>query len=103
MIKKILQKRKDKRLEEEAQIKQNRDQIAKALEVLFSEGYIDRKKLYLENFIRGIVFSAGTIIGATVVIALVLWILSLFDQVPLVGPLFENTRETIEQSQNVTR
>lgn len=96
MIRKFIQKRKMKQLEEDAQIRQNRDQIAKALEVLFAEGYIDRKKLYLENFIRGIVFSAGTVIGATLVIALLVWILSLFDQIPLVGPLIEDTRQTIQ-------
>lgn len=101
MIKKYMQKRKDKKNEEDAKIRENRDQIAKALEVLFAEGYIDRKKLYLENFIRGIVFSAGGIIGATLILALLIWFLSLFDSIPLIGPFFENARETVEQGSNV--
>lgn len=91
-------KRKKKKQEKET-LKRNHDEIAKALEILFATDYIDKKKLYLSNFVRGMFFSAGGIIGATIVIALLLWIMSLFDSVPLIGPLLENTRETIQQSQ----
>ena len=80
-------------------LKRNHDEIAKALEILFASDYIDKKKLYVSNFLRGIAFSAGGVIGATLVIGLLVWILSLFDQVPLIGPFLENTRESIEQSQ----
>jgi hypothetical protein len=91
-----LKKKKEKQKEADKLMVQNRDQIAKALEALFAEGYIDRKKLYMENFIRGIVFSAGTVIGATVVITILLWLLSLFDEIPLIGPVFDTTRESIK-------
>lgn len=77
--------------------KEHQADVAKALEVLFTSEYIDKKKLYLNNFVRGMFFSAGGIIGATAVIALLLWLLSLFDTLPLVGPLFENTQETIKK------
>lgn len=76
----------------------NPDDVAKALEVLFATHYIDRKKLYLENFLRGIFFSAGGVIGATVLIAAIVWVLSLFDTVPLIGPFVDHTRETIQNS-----
>jgi Domain of unknown function (DUF5665) len=91
-----------KRKEEKETLKRNHDEIAKALEILFATDYIDKKKLYLSNFLRGMAFSAGGVIGATIVIALLLWALSLFDNVPLIGPLLENTRQTIEQNQNTT-
>jgi len=77
---------------------ENREQVAKALELLFAAGYVDRKRLYIENFLRGIVFGAGGVIGATVVIGIVAWILSLFDQIPLIGPFIDNFRETIESN-----
>lgn len=93
-----LLKRKKKPQEKQA-LKRNHDDIAKALEILFATDYIDKHKLYLNNFIRGMFFSAGGVVGATVVIAILLWILSLFNNVPLIGPLFENTRDTIQQSQ----
>lgn len=82
-------------------VKQNRDQVARALEILFADDYISRKKLYLENFIRGMFFTAGGIIGATIVIALLLWLLSLFDQVPLIGPLFDKIRQAIESGSSL--
>lgn len=80
---------------------ENREQVAKALELLFAAGYVDRKRLYIENFFRGIVFGAGGVIGATVVIGIVIWILSLFDQIPLIGPFIDNTRETIERGSSI--
>ncbi|MBI5357702.1 hypothetical protein HZB74_02545 [Candidatus Saccharibacteria bacterium] len=76
----------------------NPKEVAKALEVLFASDYIDVRKLHIENFIRGIFFGAGTVIGATVFIAIIVWFLSIFDTVPLIGPLFDNTKETIQQT-----
>ncbi len=96
-IKRHQQKKQDK--EQKEILERNHDDIAKALEILFASDYIDKKKLYLNNFVRGMLFSAGGIIGATLVIAILVFLLSLFDNIPVVGPLFENTRETIEQSQ----
>ncbi len=74
-------------------------QAAKALELLFASEYISKKKLYKENFIRGIFFSVGSIIGATIIIVVGVWILSFFETVPLVGPVFNNFKTTIENTQ----
>lgn len=71
--------------------------LQKALEVLFASEYINHHKLYLHNFIRGVFFGAGSLMGATVVIAFVLWVLSIFDSVPLIGPLIDSTKESIEK------
>jgi len=45
---------------------------AQALKVLLASGYVNKKKLYIENFVRGIFFSLGSVLGATVVVALLL-------------------------------
>ena len=74
------------------------DQVSKAVEILFATGFISKKKLYWENFVRGLTFSVGSIIGATVGIALILWILSFFKTVPFIGPLVQHAQHTIEQS-----
>ncbi len=94
-----LLKRKKKQQDKDT-LKRNHDDVAKALEILFATDYIDKKKLYLNNFLRGMAFSAGGIIGATVLIALLLWILSIFNSVPFIGPFLENTRDTIKHSQS---
>ncbi len=72
--------------------------LQKALEVLFASEYINHHKLYLHNFIRGIFFGAGGVIGATVLIGLAVWMLSFFDQAPIIGPFINDTKETIQDS-----
>jgi len=68
-----------------------------AVELLTKAEHIDRKKLYFQNFLRGIFVGAGSVIGATVLIALLLWILSLFDTLPFIGPIIENAKESIKE------
>ena len=70
---------------------------ARLTDLLIRAEHIDKKSFYFQSFLRGIVTGAGGILGATVLIAVLLWVLSLFDTVPLIGPLLENTRSTIEQ------
>lgn len=81
-----------------AKKKQHDLDLQKALEVLFASEYINHHKLYLHNFVRGIVFGAGGVIGATILVGLVVWILSLFDQVPVIGPFINDTKQTIQDN-----
>ncbi len=69
-----------------------------ALEYLLATGYISRKRLYFENFMRGLFFSFGSVLGATLLIALLLWILSLFDSLPWIGHIITTLRQTIQNS-----
>lgn len=83
-------------------IKQNKYQMdAQHLaEVLIKAEYIDKRSFYIHNFLRGVVVGAGTVLGATVVIAALLWVLSLFDTVPVIGPYIEDTKQTIRQDKD---
>ncbi len=72
---------------------------AKALEALFASEYVDKKKLYIANFWRGIFFSVGAVIGAAIVVTILLWLLSLFKNIPLVGPVVDNFHHSVEQQQ----
>lgn len=76
------------------------DEIAKGIELLFTTKYFSKRKLYWENFVRGMAFGAGGVIGASLLVAVLLWILSLFDTVPLIGPFFDTARESIQHQQN---
>jgi hypothetical protein len=66
-----------------------------ALEYLLAAGYVSKKRLYIENFVRGIFFSVGSVLGATIVIGLLLWVLSLFSNVPFIGEIVRNAQQTI--------
>lgn len=69
-----------------------------ALEYLLAAGYVSRKRLYVENFIRGIMFSVGSIIGATVVVGLIVWILSAFDTAPVIGHFIKSIQQSINSA-----
>lgn len=66
------------------------------LEQLFEDHYEHRWNIYKVNFFRGIAFGLGSVLGATVVVALLLWVLSWFVDLPFLGHLFHDTRETIQ-------
>lgn len=52
------------------------------LEDLFYDFHKSRVEVFWMNFFRGIFFGVGTVVGGTIIVAIVLWILSLFADVP---------------------
>lgn len=52
------------------------------LEDLFYDFHKSRVEVFWMNFFRGVFFGVGTVIGGTLVVALVAWILSLFTDIP---------------------
>lgn len=63
------------------------DAAAKALEYLFAAGYVDKKRLYFNNFVRGIFFSIGSIVGVAIAVTTILWILSFFNGLPFINEI----------------
>lgn len=67
------------------------------IEDLFYDFNRSRAQVYKMNFVRGIFLGAGTVIGGTVVIALVVWLLSLLGHViPPLGDFFDGISHTLE-------
>lgn len=52
------------------------------LEDLFYDFHKSRRQVYLMNFFRGIFFGVGSVIGATLVVAIIVWLLSLLVDIP---------------------
>lgn len=50
------------------------------LEDLFNDFHKSRTQVYKFNFFRGIFFGLGSVLGGTVVIALIIWLLNLTGQ-----------------------
>ena len=68
------------------------------IEELFYDFNRSRSQVYVMNFVRGILFGAGSVIGGTVVIALAIWLLSLLGNViPPLGDFFDGVTETIKR------
>jgi hypothetical protein len=74
----------------------NYEQLGRMLENIYESGYIDRNKMYKTSFIKGIVTGLGGVIGATIVVALLIWVLSLFNRLPLIGPLTDRIENTVQ-------
>ncbi len=78
-----------------------KEQVAGAqrdlLEQLFDDHYKYRWRVYKMNLFRGVFFGFGSVIGATIIIGLALWILSLFTQLPFVGDFFEKSQTSLEK------
>lgn len=64
--------------------KENNEQAARRtlIEELFQDFHRSRAQVYWMNFFRGIFFGVGSVLGGTLVVALVLWILTLFADIP---------------------
>jgi len=52
------------------------------LEDLFYDFHSSRRQVYWMNFTRGIFFGLGTVIGGTIIVAILIWLLSLFADIP---------------------
>lgn len=68
------------------------------IEELFNDYYLHRRQVYKMNFFRGIFFGLGSVLGGTIVVALVVWILSLFVGTPLVGEYLEGIQRSIDDT-----
>lgn len=52
------------------------------LEDLFYDFHSSRKEVFAMNFVRGIFFGVGSVLGGTIVVALVVWLLSWLTDIP---------------------
>lgn len=67
------------------------------LEDLFNDFNRNRFTIYKFNFFRGIFFGLGSVIGGTIVIALLIWIFSLLGHVfPPLDHFFNGAVDTIQ-------
>jgi hypothetical protein len=68
--------------------------LGKALERIVQKDYINlalhKGQLMWVGFLRGLATGFGAFLGATLVVALLLWILSLFDSVPFVQNIIDS-------------
>jgi len=70
-----------------------------ALEYLLTAGYVSKRRLYVANFMRGLFFGFGSVLGATVLVAIMIWLLSFFSDIPFIGDIVVAVRDSINTAQ----
>lgn len=71
-------------------------QLGKQVVDLYDTLKPNRSSVYRGSFLKGVAGGLGGVVGATVGVALLLWILSLFGQIPFVGHFVDAVRHTIQ-------
>lgn len=90
MFKKLARKVKD------SQEKGSREKV---IEELFNDFNRSRFQVYKMNFVRGIFFGFGSVVGGTIVVTFFVLSLNLFVDLPGgVGNFIESVQESIKQS-----
>lgn len=72
------------------------EDLGRRLENIYLTGYISKKEMLKMSFLKGIAAGLGGVVGATIIVGLLVWVLSLFDTVPLVGPLVDGFNDTVK-------
>ena len=68
------------------------------IEDLFYDFHKSRRQVYTMNFFRGVSFGVGSILGGTVVIAIIVWLLNLLVDIPGgVGNFIQHIVDTVQQ------
>lgn len=75
------------------------EELGRQIEALYDSVNPKKVSLYKAAFLKGVLGGVGGVIGATLVVAFLLWFLSLFGSVPIIGGFMETIQRTIENSQ----
>lgn len=71
------------------------EELGRIVASVYETGYLDAAKSYRQSFIKGMFQGLGGVVGATILVALLLWVLSLFGQVPLIGTFADKVEDTV--------
>ncbi len=69
----------------------------RALDPFFEDYYARRGEIYRINFVRGIFFGVGSVLGGTIVISLIVWVSSFFIDFPLLGDFFQSVIDAADR------
>lgn len=74
------------------------EKLGRMLEHVFQSGYANKKQLYKMSFVKGVFSGLGGVVGATIVVGLLIWVLTILNYTPIRG-LTEPIIKTIQPSE----
>ncbi len=69
--------------------------LGRMVEDLYLANTSKAYRLLWYNFVRGLAYGLGIFIAGTFVVAILVWVLGFFDQVPLIGPFVQSIVDQI--------
>ncbi len=76
-------------------------ELGKAVQKVFARDYFNviesRRRFLAISFVRGVITGFGGVIGATLVVALIIWLLNVLDALPLVGDFFNSLKDSLSR------
>jgi hypothetical protein len=74
----------------------DQQKLGAMIESMYDAVNPNRTLLYRTAFLKGLISGLGGIVGATVGIAVLIWLLSLFGQIPLIGHFVDSVKHTLQ-------
>ncbi len=71
------------------------ERIGRIFTPILESGYLNKRRMYGLSFMRGLFFGLGSILGGTLLIGLVVWFLTFFEEVPFLGELAHRINGTL--------
>jgi hypothetical protein len=72
-------------------------ELGKKIQAFFDHGYVNKKQALGFSFLKGMATGVGALVGGTIVAGLLIWALSGFKNLPLVGPITNQVQEALQK------
>lgn len=80
-----------------------RVEFAKQIEELYEAAHADTKKVFGFALLKGIATGLGIFLGGTIIVALLLWILSIGGNLPFIGEISQAAEQSIQETKNKSK
>ena len=71
-------------------------ELGKKLKTFYEMGYVSKRQALIFSFLKGVLGGAGAFIGGTLVIALFIWVLSIFSEAPIIGEIAKEIQDSLQ-------
>ena len=78
-----------------------RIEFAKQIEYMFEATHAKWHKVAWLALLRGIFMGFGVVIGGSILVAILIWILGNLESIPLLGDLAETAKDTVKEEQMI--